>query len=301
MAIICGHYDFVNKIATFEGAACDSGNYCGEYIFTGIHANQIAVTVSEVNCDDIYYGCIDPATGNFSVTIPDNCCFTCTSGGNNSCDDITYSPCCWDNGSIPDYLIVKFSGVRRGCDDSLITELNTCHCLAFYGGYCNEMGYMGVVSNVDFCGTSYNLSINTKNSDGDNYFEVIAIGYSTVFAADEISCYYGDCFSCSGVDSPCCRCAPPEYGCFPCPPCSTKNYYTSSENFGYGGYAIFEDASEQLSASAWQNSYDYIVGDVVLGTDGKVYGCILAHTSTTNDRPITGANWATYWFTVDCS
>ena len=35
--------------------------------------------------------------------------------------------------------------------------------------------------------------------------------------------------------------------------------------------------------------------DEVLGTDGKNYRCILAHTSGSNTRPITGGSWATYW------
>jgi len=33
----------------------------------------------------------------------------------------------------------------------------------------------------------------------------------------------------------------------------------------------------------------------VLGTDGKNYTCILAHTAAAINKPITGANWATYW------
>ena len=34
---------------------------------------------------------------------------------------------------------------------------------------------------------------------------------------------------------------------------------------------------------------------VVIGSDGNDYQCILTHTATTADTPITGANWATYW------
>jgi len=33
----------------------------------------------------------------------------------------------------------------------------------------------------------------------------------------------------------------------------------------------------------------------VVGTDGKDYKCIKNNTSTAADRPISGANWATYW------
>ena len=34
---------------------------------------------------------------------------------------------------------------------------------------------------------------------------------------------------------------------------------------------------------------------VVVGSDGNDYSCILVHTATARNEPITGANWATYW------
>jgi hypothetical protein len=56
-------------------------NYCGKFIFSGVHAGQIEVTINSSNsntgiCDDSYYGCVNfPANPpNFKVTIPDNCC-----------------------------------------------------------------------------------------------------------------------------------------------------------------------------------------------------------------------------------
>lgn len=60
-------------------------------------------------------------------------------------------------------------------------------------------------------------------------------------------------------------------------------------------------ASEQISGSLSMSVdvYGRIVrvyrADEVLGTDGKNYRCLSSHTSTADDRPITGANWATYW------
>lgn len=33
----------------------------------------------------------------------------------------------------------------------------------------------------------------------------------------------------------------------------------------------------------------------VTGTDGEVYTCIRSHTSATTNKPITGADWSTYW------
>ena len=59
---------------TFAGEACDSGDYTGCYVASGEHAGQIAVTISEYNCDDTYYGCINTSTGKFQLVIPDDCC-----------------------------------------------------------------------------------------------------------------------------------------------------------------------------------------------------------------------------------
>lgn len=41
--------------------------------------------------------------------------------------------------------------------------------------------------------------------------------------------------------------------------------------------------------------------DVVLGTDGNDYECIRNHTSSSVNRPITGAQWASYWKEVNTS
>jgi hypothetical protein len=69
---------------------------------------------------------------------------------------------------------------------------------------------------------------------------------------------------------------------------------------------------QQSIASIWSAAISYIKrdgstdtsADYVLGTDGEVYKCIQDHTSSTDDEPITGDNWATYWKltkTVDCT
>lgn len=42
-------------------------------------------------------------------------------------------------------------------------------------------------------------------------------------------------------------------------------------------------------------SSDFISDDVVTGTDSNIYVCIKNHTATTDDKPITGANYATKW------
>ncbi len=54
--------------------------------------------------------------------------------------------------------------------------------------------------------------------------------------------------------------------------------------------------------SALQGIQDVNVGPVVVvGSNGLDYRCILAHTSTAADKPITGVNWATYWVATGSS
>lgn len=68
----------------FIGDACDSGDYAGCIIWEGEHAGQVAVWIEEnysacSSCDrclgDTYYGCVNWATGQFEVEIPE-CCIT---------------------------------------------------------------------------------------------------------------------------------------------------------------------------------------------------------------------------------
>ena len=55
----------------------------------------------------------------------------------------------------------------------------------------------------------------------------------------------------------------------------------------------------QPAAATWVTATAYAVGDYVLGTDNKNWRCTTAHTSAAADRPITGANYATYWEECD--
>jgi len=72
---IYGCVDWVTGNVVFEGEACDGGDYTGCVIYSGVHANQVAVTINEVNCDDTYYACVNwAAGGRFELQIPDNCC-----------------------------------------------------------------------------------------------------------------------------------------------------------------------------------------------------------------------------------
>lgn len=45
----------------------------------------------------------------------------------------------------------------------------------------------------------------------------------------------------------------------------------------------------------WCAVLRYIQVSIVIGDDGNDYFCILAHTATVDDEPVTGANYATYW------
>jgi hypothetical protein len=43
------------------------------------------------------------------------------------------------------------------------------------------------------------------------------------------------------------------------------------------------------------HAYSATAIDAVVGSDNAGYACIVDHTSTTDDKPTTGANWETYW------
>jgi len=49
----------------------------------------------------------------------------------------------------------------------------------------------------------------------------------------------------------------------------------------------------------WIDGYGYIVNDTTTGSDDNTYICIVDNTSSTDDKPITGANWADYWLLGD--
>lgn len=62
---------------------------------------------------------------------------------------------------------------------------------------------------------------------------------------------------------------------------------------------------KDVSPTTWIVDTAYTTDSYVTGTDDKTYHSIGNHTSTTNDKPITGANWASYWeiaeIEVECS
>lgn len=106
---IHGCFNTNTGVVTFEGEACDSGDYIGCYVADGgIHDGQIAVVVSEANCDDTYYACFEPTTGQFSLSIPDDCCT---------------EPCvyCGEN-ETPKYLTITLDGLTLITDCTPVGE-----------------------------------------------------------------------------------------------------------------------------------------------------------------------------------
>ena len=80
---IFGCVDFSDGSITFEQLGCE---YPACMIWEGNHAGQVAVTIDNDDCNDIYYGCIDWSTGKFEVVVPDDCCCKDCNG---ICDECT--------------------------------------------------------------------------------------------------------------------------------------------------------------------------------------------------------------------
>ncbi len=84
---IYGCVDWTDGSIIFEQDACE---YPACIIWTGEHAGQVAVTIDNDYCDDIYYGCVDWITGKFEVIVPIACCPpTCPVGLKFEFDNIT--------------------------------------------------------------------------------------------------------------------------------------------------------------------------------------------------------------------
>ena len=117
-------------VITFEGEACDSGNYTGCIETSGVKEGMIKVIISETTCDDTYYGCINTTTGKFQLTIPDDCCCGCeTIEGDFS------GTCCWAEDQTPLYVIATISGMVPCSGED--PDVNGVYCLemVFTGEY----------------------------------------------------------------------------------------------------------------------------------------------------------------------
>jgi hypothetical protein len=110
---INGCLSLSTKQVVFQGEACNSGNYTGCYVSSGVHEGQIAVTFTEANCPaDTYYACFNPGTGQFQLIIPDNCCV------------IYGTPCsyCQTPAETPSVVSCTFNGIT------------TCNCIDVESG-----------------------------------------------------------------------------------------------------------------------------------------------------------------------
>jgi hypothetical protein len=109
---------------------------------------MIAIVISEYNCDDTYYACFDPATGRFSVDIPDDCCGYGYGDGCNLCPTPSKTPL---------VIAVTFDGITK-CPECKISgqknvidiDINDTFLLTQIAGLtCNwESGIIGTVTNT---------------------------------------------------------------------------------------------------------------------------------------------------------
>ncbi len=61
---------------------------------------------------------------------------------------------------------------------------------------------------------------------------------------------------------------------------------------GYGGPAIVTEMYNNIFYATFIADPD---ADRIIGSDLKEYSCMLSHTSSSSNKPITGVDWATYW------
>ena len=62
-----------------------------------------------------------------------------------------------------------------------------------------------------------------------------------------------------------------------------------------GQVTVVEGSNEVGGCVDWINNTSYLMFNSVKGTDENCYVCIAPHTSSSDNKPITGANWANYW------
>ncbi len=101
---------------------------------TGIHADQVAVTVETGNCEiDIYYGCVDWSNdGKFEISVPDNCCSCVCS---EECSYVNTCTTCYPANETPEKICVVFEGVRL-CSDNSLAPMNGEHVLIITATSC---------------------------------------------------------------------------------------------------------------------------------------------------------------------
>ena len=131
---ITGCVDFATGTILFA-----PNNWCGDgqciydscMVWDGLHAGQVAVTISTLSCDDIYYGCVDFVTSEFKLVVPIRCCIICDP--EYSATDCTVCDY-FAADETPMYISATFSGVTRCSDDSVIDDFIVCLSSTSAGG-----------------------------------------------------------------------------------------------------------------------------------------------------------------------
>ncbi|HRV29775.1 MAG TPA: hypothetical protein P5522_13470, partial [Spirochaetia bacterium] len=97
-----------------------------------------------------------------------------------------------------------------------------------------------------------------------------------------------------------------------------KEYWTKIKcdtPFEEGRFLINEQMSEYVVGTwgrvvfstdipnfdVWQHGLEYKIGDMVVGDDNHVYACEVSHTSSYNNKPVSGSEWDDYWIQAGCT
>lgn len=314
--------------------------YCAVPVWTGEHAGQVALTLSDAtnqDCNDTFYGCVDFATGKFEVLIPDNCCEEIPEYGLDCCQFLDPDTPDWS--SVVTYNLgdiverIGYGTYRSTSNNNLnhqppntdwwfvIANVSSCGCENWnshppYGGIGKTPAYAiiqfsGITDWDDACDWPLTLNPNKTYillqqicdccdpyTDNPCYWTCqISSGEYPYFCTLLLTKYGGNFLlqlvlsSCNIELGEACSIFVAEVWDI----CGGAVHgQTFNNNLSEGGTAHVTFANPP-SWGPWVITVDYVVGDMVIGSDTQIYSCQINHTSTLNDRPITGANWQTYW------
>lgn len=250
---------YSNGVIIFEGGNfCTDCEHTGCFVASGEHAGQIQVTIVNELCNDTYYGCIDPITGNFQIEVPEVGCCQYEDG---VCDAESANPV-----TIPFYIIVKFSGIKL-CDGTPWEVLNDkCFCLwASSGNSCNNQ-YWGL-----YLSGYYSIAITNQPYPDGIRLNVYSVGDYVYFQDTvEIAWPFWEKLPIQAKNVV--TCGP---------------YHRPTE----GGYALIMSGYGQSLFDVWEYNHKYIVGDAVYLNNDDYWSCILAHTSNFENAPPNETYW----------
>jgi len=307
VAFPAGTITFENLETCLEQSAC--------IIFEGVHAGQIALTLSGAtnneDCNDTFYGCMNWTTGKFQVEIPTDCCEEygydcnkCSAGQTPKCVTLEFTDVVFCNGC---YL---YSGNYFCSWEFLNLQLNGKHILKqVSSGYpCTwERHYshqaivpQGLRENVWY-GSACSSFISSYDFDLILTVWIFpSVPDQTMIWARLYDPHQNGNFMWlfrqnNIVKTNCITVAPVNNKIIECGRDLSESAITGvCQN---GTAQVLEG---EFIPPEWlvNRPYSSDAGDRVIGTDDNFYGCKLNHTSTYDDKPITGANWSTYWFII---